>query len=158
MAIYTVHEPVHASDDVTRADVTAFIREAFTFWGFLFGPLFLLWHRLWLALLAWILVVAAIGGLAFALHVSPLACAILLGLLHVFLGVEGNDLRRGGLARRGFRLADVVSGSERAFAELTFFSRREDAVTGEARGPANWAAMPDPTPTVIGMFPEGGRS
>ena len=49
MPVFTVHAPV---DAVRRADSDrfVFVRDGFHFWAFLFGPLWFIWHRLWLAL------------------------------------------------------------------------------------------------------------
>jgi Protein of unknown function (DUF2628) len=62
MPIYTVHEPTGALDPVERGDGTRFVREGFNVWAFLFGPLFLLWHRLWLALAGWLLLAALVAA------------------------------------------------------------------------------------------------
>ena len=54
MPVYTVHEPPpRDSDDAAdAADRFVFVRDGFSFWAFLFAPLWMLWHRLWLVLLA----------------------------------------------------------------------------------------------------------
>ena len=60
MSVYTVHEPpqrdLGASVDPERF---VFVRDGFYFWAMIFGPIWLLWRRLWLALLfyviAWII-------------------------------------------------------------------------------------------------------
>ena len=158
MAIYTVHEPIDAADEVTRADRTVFIREKFTFWGFVFAPFFLLWRRLWLAFAAYVVLVAILAGLYAGLGFPSEGCIALLVLAHLFVGVEGNDLRRWALERRGFRMVEVVSSPERVTAEMSFFAGRESN-RPEQRGVAQpWTAPPDPTPAVIGMFPDGSRT
>src|ERR1700712_5643465 len=53
MPVYTVHAP--AADD-GEADRFTFVRDGFHFWAFVFGPLWLARHRLWLALLGYIAV------------------------------------------------------------------------------------------------------
>ena len=160
MAIYTVHEPDEAPDTLTRADRTIFVREGGTFPGFVFGPFFLLWHRLWFALGGYILVAAALAGLRSFLHLDPLALGCLAFLMHLFIGIEGNDLRRWALTRRGYRFADVVGGADRASAEQTFFERRVAGIGGEPaiRPATSWTAGADPMPSVIGMFPDGSRT
>ncbi len=54
MPVYTVHAPVAPDASIVAADRFAFVRDGFHFWAMVFGPLWLLSHRLWLALLGWI--------------------------------------------------------------------------------------------------------
>ena len=121
MPIYTVHAAPAEPDSVEQACRTAFVREGFNRWAFLFGPLFLIRHRAWLA------VVVACGWLARWADLSPGTVAALVLLVHFFLGLEGNDLRRTALNRRGYTLADVVGGAGREEAERAFF--RSDAAS-----------------------------
>ena len=60
MPVYTVHAPVANNSDIRATDRFAFVRDGFYFWAFLFGPLWLVWHRLWLALIGWIAVIVAL--------------------------------------------------------------------------------------------------
>ncbi|MFT8245578.1 DUF2628 domain-containing protein [Roseomonas sp. BN140053] len=79
------------------------VREGFAWWAFLLGPLWLLFKGLWLPLLAFLLLSAAI---AFALPPALLPPAgLALGLL---LGFHGRDLERWRLARRGLPERGVV--------------------------------------------------
>jgi hypothetical protein len=49
MKIYTVHEPSPRKGEVTAdPDRIRFIRDGFYFWAFVLGPVWMLWHRLWL--------------------------------------------------------------------------------------------------------------
>ena len=110
MQSWTVHLPPgagRASVPVTKiGPAPVLIREGFSFWAFLFGPIWLLAHRCWLAGLA---VLLALG--LFALLPDPygFACSLTLELL---LGFHGQDLRRWTLARRGWRLAHIVLGQD----------------------------------------------
>ena len=60
MPVYTVHAPQANGSDIRATDRFAFVRDGFHFWAFAFGPLWLVWHRLWLALIGWIIVVTAL--------------------------------------------------------------------------------------------------
>lgn len=155
MALYTVHVPDSMPDLVKRADRTAFVREGFNGWALLFGFVFLLWHRLWLPVALWLGAVAGLVGLGWAFNLSPGPAMALSALMHLFVGVEGNDLRRWGLARRGFRFADVVSGARRDDAEYAFFAGQPDEQTA-APVPFPRYVVRNTTPAVIGMFPEEG--
>lgn len=152
MALYTVHVPKDVPDQVRRADRTVFVREGFNLWALVFGWLFLIWHRLWIAALGWIVLAGAITYGAWLLHPPAGAVLTLFLLLHVFLGVEGNDLRRWRLDRRQFQLVDVVSGAGRDEAEIGFFHRQPDERRA-ATGPASRMVARAATPSVIGMFP-----
>lgn len=152
MAFYTVHVPKDAANPVRRADRTVFVREGFNPWALVFGGTFLLWHRLWIAALGWFVLTGAIIYGAWLLHPPAGAVLTLFLLLHVFLGVEGNDLRRGALERRRIQLVDVVSGAGRDEAEIVFFHRQPDEPRA-ASGPASRVVARATTPSVIGMFP-----
>src|ERR1700709_2389229 len=57
MPVYTVHAPVaDGTDPRSVTDRCVFGRDGFHFWAFLLGPLWLAWHRLWLALIGYIVV------------------------------------------------------------------------------------------------------
>src|SRR5580693_4907466 len=60
MPVYTVHAPAAPDASLIAADRFAFVRDGFHFWAMVFGPLWLLAHRLWLATIGWIVVVVAI--------------------------------------------------------------------------------------------------
>ncbi len=72
MPVYTVHAPVAADASIVATDRFAFVRDGFHFWALVFGPLWLLSHRLWLALIGWIVVLAAIDVGMVALGVARL--------------------------------------------------------------------------------------
>lgn len=149
MAIYTVHVPRVAADPVDLADRTAFVRDGFSGWAFLFGPLFLARHRAWLAAAAWLVLV--LGGAAIAAALDwPVGARVLLALvIQLFLGLEGNSLRRDALRRRGYDLADVVAGTGREHGELLFFRGRDDRA-------APSPAAPVPAPRLRGPFQPPG--
>ena len=151
MDLYTAHVPDDASDMVTRADRTVLVREGFSVAAFLFGPLFLLVHRAWAALALWIVIAGLLIALLALLHLPPPFFGVVSLLVAVGLGLEGNTLRRWALSRRGYSLADVVSGADRGEAELAFFSK-QPASMAPSRAASTW--MPQAPPAVIGMFPD----
>ena len=51
MPVYTVHAPVMNGDGVRATDRFAFVRDGFHVWAALLAPIWLAWHRLWLALI-----------------------------------------------------------------------------------------------------------
>ena len=96
MAIYTVHEPPSrigaAAPDPERY---VFVRDGFSFWALIFGPLWMLRHRMWLVLLLYIVVslvldaairfagasVFVVGGvgLLLSLLIGPVRIALTIG-------------------------------------------------------------------------------
>jgi len=110
MQSWTVHLPPgtnRASVPITGTKAApVLIREGFSLWAFLLGPLWLLANRCWLAGIA---VTLALGALAFLPAPYGFALSLTLALL---LGFHGQDLRRWTLARRGWTLAHVVLGQD----------------------------------------------
>src|SRR5438445_9680368 len=60
MPVYTVHAPVTNGADLTATDRFAFVRDGFHFWAAVAGVIWLAWHRLWLALIGWIVLMLAV--------------------------------------------------------------------------------------------------
>src|SRR6201995_412269 len=99
MPVYTVHAPAAPDSSLIAADRFAFVRDGFHFWAMVFGPLWLLAHRLWLALLGWIAAVVVIDlGMA-ALGASGMAVLLANGLIALLTGFEAASLRRWTLSR-----------------------------------------------------------
>jgi hypothetical protein len=168
MSIYTAHEPpLRAAETTPDPDRFAFVRDGFSVWAFLFAVLWMLWHRLWLVLLAYVVVVVGIEtALRYAGFSGPVL-AIVAVFIALLVGIESSTLRRFALARRGWKNVGVVSGSDLEEAERRFFAawahespvKRPEAPTGAAApGASAMAAIPRPPPSssVIGLFPEPG--
>ena len=60
MPIYTVHAPVGNGADLAATDKFTFVRDGFHFWAAALTIIWLVWHRLWLALIGWVVVTVAI--------------------------------------------------------------------------------------------------
>lgn len=97
--------------------------ENFTFSAFVFGGVWLLYKRLWLAFILYALVW---GGLVYAQRQLGFAVgAVVLSqlALGLFLGFEGQNLIARKLLRKGWRLVDVVEAPDLSSAERRFFER-----------------------------------
>jgi Protein of unknown function (DUF2628) len=173
MPVYTVHAPVTASSGVRATDRFAFVRDGFHIWAALAGFVWLAWHRLWLALIGWIVVIAAVGfGLA-ALGAGGTTIFLANLMLALLMGFEAASLRRWTLSRRNWRQLDIVVADDEESAERRFFDRW----TAKARGlgndqsavdrgsppptrhiPGQAFSRPPPLPRseIIGLFPEPG--
>jgi len=165
MAVYTVHEPRLRSGAVAPdPERFVFVRDGFYVWAFLLTPLWLIWNRLWLVLLVYLVV---IFGIAQALHhagVQPGGRSLVMLLISFLIGLEAGTLRRFTLARRGFRNVGLVSGTNIEAAERRFFS--DWAAPGPGRSSGSGGRPPTPlpsspafhTPPVVGLFPEPSGS
>jgi hypothetical protein len=165
MSVYTVHEPPlragAAAPDVERF---AFVRDGFSWWAFLFAPLWMLRHRMWLVLIGYVAIAAAIETPVRMMSGAPALTASLIGiLLGLLVGLEAGTLRRFALNRRGWKNLGVVSGNDVEDAERRFF----DAWLRRANSPAGTPYAPTSPPAgpirrgpqgsgVIGLFPEPG--
>jgi hypothetical protein len=111
--------------DDDAANGTIFVKDGFSWPAFFIPLLWLIWHRLWLALVAYLVVVAGLSGIGY-LSGFPDILSTMLGLLvNVFFGLDGNNLRRRSLARRGYHeVADIVA-SDREEAAWRYFSARQ---------------------------------
>jgi hypothetical protein len=165
MAIYTVHEPPlkATAPDPERF---VFVRDGFTFWAFLLAPVWMIWHRLWLVLLGYALLMVTLQ-LALQWTGAPAAVAFAVNLLVALLiGFEAATLRRFVLARRRWRTAGTVVGDSLEAAERRFFDvwfkQAHDDWTLRARSAATPASAvpilraPQAASDVIGLFPEPG--
>jgi hypothetical protein len=175
MPVYTVHAPVTRDAGIRATDSFAFVRDGFHVWAALAAPLWLAWHRLWLALLGWIVVLAAIDvGLA-RLGAGGTAILLVNGLIALLMGFEAASLRRATLSRRNWRQLDIVVADDEESAERRFFDRwtaSQRALTNDQaavdRGappptrviPGQPFSRPPPAPQseIIGLFPEPGAS
>jgi Protein of unknown function (DUF2628) len=167
MAVYTVHQPpARRADPRPDAERIVFVRDGFSFWAFLIGPLWMLWHRMWLVLLGYVVVLAGIDAALSWLGASGAAISAVGLLIGLLVGLEASTLRRLSLWRRGFHNVGIVSGTDREDAERRFFGTwMGDPRSGSTAGSPPAAPPPVPaapashgshTPDVIGLFPQPG--
>lgn len=158
MRIYTVHQRAGAPAD---GEGLVFVKEGFA-WAALLIPLFwLLFHRLWLAALLFVMLTIALAVAAEELGLTPAATVILSLALQFLIACEANDIRRWTLLRRGYAEIAVASGRSLDEAERDFFRRWQgsDAMmaTHLAARPraAIWPRQPEDQ-GPIGVFPKAG--
>jgi len=106
MAVYTVHEPplkrFEQASDPERFD---FVRDGFSFSAFVFGPLWMLWHRMWLVLLGYVGVSVALELLFSVLGTTAAPRLVASFLLAILVGIESATLRRFTLGRRRWTIS-----------------------------------------------------
>jgi hypothetical protein len=157
MTVYTVHEPApgrsESADDPERL---VFVRDGFYFWAFLLGPLWMLWHRLWLVLLLYLVATTALQTALWALGMSATVKFTVGFLIALLVGVEAASLRRWTYARRRWSNLGLVVAPDLESAERRFFDSWPGRATPPRQSPAPPAGttMPSAAPAVIGLFPE----
>jgi hypothetical protein len=159
MPVFTVHAPPADRAGNSAPEDFTFVRDGFYFWAMIFGPVWLLFRRLWLVLFLYVAVIAAIGaGLWFTGWRQYVGIWPML-FVAVLLGLEAGTLRRWTLARRGFENVGIVVADNLETAERRFFDRFvENAPVPPAPRPPSPPAYATSRPTgpVIGLFPEPG--
>ena len=143
MPVYTVHAPTADNADIAATDRFAFVRDGFRFWAALFGPLWLAWHRLWLALIGWIVIMIAIDVGMARLGAGGTAIFLTNVLIALLTGFEASSIRRWTLSRRNWRQLDIVVARNQETAERRFFNRRA-CLPHPARvvmSPASWSQI-----------------
>ena len=158
MAVFTVHQPKpRKSEDVAPPERFAFVRDGFYFWAFVFGPLWMLWNRLWLVLVGYLALTAAIQAGLWALGVSGVVKFAVGFALALLVGLEAGTLRRWSLRRWTDR--GIVVAYNKEAAEHRFFDRWSGeslpsyALT-EPPEPPQGGRVPTSDHDVIGLFPE----
>ena len=175
MPVFTVHAPVDGGADLAATDKFAFVRDGFHFWAMVASVLWLVWHRLWLVLIGWIALNAAIWFGLSALGVGSGTILLADCLIAILLGLEAASLQRWTLSRRKWRQLDIVVSDDEEAAERRFFDRwtaRQRGLVSDQwavdRGgppptrniPGQPFSKPPPMPQggIIGLFPEPGGS
>jgi hypothetical protein len=168
MPAFAVLEPPGHAEAAGHPDRFIFLREKFSLSAFLFGPLWMIWQRLWLELLAYLAGLAVIGSALYALDVGWPVIILIFGFIQMLLGLEATSLVHWMRRRYGWRDRGVVIADDLDLAERRFFDDRvaRRAAAKSAPSPAASGTLPPPPPPsgppptdVIGLFPQpgGGR-
>jgi hypothetical protein len=153
MRLYSVHAPPGDPLDLDRA---RFVKEGFSWPALFFPVLFLLWHRLWLALVWYVVFVLAVMWIGRLSGADPATLSALLG--GILFAFEANNIRRGSLGARGWREIGGTSGRGIEEAEARFFGRW--SAQGERGATIARAAYPPAArergadEPILGLFPE----
>jgi Protein of unknown function (DUF2628) len=166
VTVYSVYEPPDKAPEVlVRAEALAFVKEGFSWPALLVPGLWLLFQRMWLEFVLFVVLFVVLGWLlGQSDQGKALFSWISLGIVVLF-AAEANDLRRAALERRGWREVGVAIGQSREAAEVSFFrswlpeqerSSRERPLAPDAR---RQTEVPPRKPggeseEVIGLFPQ----
>ena len=170
MPVYTIHAPRAAGPEADIApDRFKFVRDGFHFWAFIAGLIWLVWHRMWWALLGYI-ALSIVGEIGLSmLGASSATRMIVIALFALLMGFEAASVRRWSLSRGKWRQVDIVVADDEESAERRFFERwtaRRDLMgdtTSVDRGaPPPTRTIPGqafsrpPREEIIGLFPQSG--
>jgi len=159
MPTFTVHAPPLNSGASADPERFVFVRDGFHVWAFLLAPLWLLQHRLWLALAGYIAVNVVIGVAVMLLGIAEIADFFIALLLALLVGFEAATLWRWTLTRRGWRQLGFAIGDDIEEAERRFFAswttKKPAPPPLPHVSPVIWRGQPSPS-DVIGLFPEPG--
>src|SRR5262245_35326382 len=135
-AFAILEPPGYQHTAIEHADRFIFLREKFNLGASLFGPLWIIWKRLWVVLIVYLVGAGFIGYGLLVLGIGWIVVALVFALVHLLLGLEAPTLVRWTHIRRGWRDCGVVIADDLDMAEQRFFDSRT------ARRPA---ANPAPT-------------
>ncbi len=141
MTIFTVHAPPAADGVAADPAGFVFVKDGFSWPALFIPPVWLIWNRLWLTLLIWVVAIVVLSILAGV--PAPDASTAVMILFGVWFALEANGFRRWTLERRGYVLVGVVEGRRIEDAERRFFA--EAASADVSPGPAA-SVPPSATP------------
>jgi len=150
MRFYTLHErPAQRAGG--EAEVLA-IASGFRWWAAIVPLVWLLWHRLWLGFVLYLLFSIALGvGFALGDIAEPAATAIGLAV-SLLIGFGAADYWRWTLERKGWRLVAVLRAEAAADAEALYI-RNRGAGSSAVVGPMPPQTFPMPSARGAEAFP-----
>ncbi len=166
MPTYTIHEPPpRKGEAVSAPERFVFVRDGFYVWAFLLAPLWLLWRRLWLALVLYLVANFVLTAGLMLIGAPPGVKFLVSLLIALLVGLEASTIWRRKLAWKKWKTLGLVVGDDTETAERRFYAewvKRSDekpAVTSAAPAPQYSAPVrrgPPSSSDVIGLFPEPG--
>jgi len=161
--VFLAFEPSNSAVPRTPEDAVrvVFLREKFSWPALFFGPLWLIWHGLWLPLLIWLVLFFTIGVGVAALELDDGFMLAAYALPSLLVAIDATELRRRKLLRKGLRDAGVVVAEDIEIAERRFLDawmgRGIAASAGPRMPPPPAPRVPPLKPSrVVGLFPEAG--
>lgn len=159
MRLYSVHAPPDAPVEPERF---RFVKDGIS-WPALFLPvIFILWHRLWLTLVYYVVFVLVVAWTDRLLGDDPAFLVAILGT--ILFALEANNIRRAKLEGEGWTEVGGAIGRNAGEAEARFFTgwagdsetaERREAIARAAYSPEARAHGADEA--ILGLFPEPER-
>lgn len=152
MTTYTVYLPPKDALE-NQAEDFRLVPDAKAPFAILFPPFWLAWHRLWLPLMAYAVVMVAIFLLAISFPSFALSYLSILPGLYLLL--EGYELIRKKLINNGWQYAGIVEASNKEEAEIRFivasphlFTKPDFSASGTS------SPMRSQSQSALSLFPE----
>lgn len=164
MKVYTVHHRSGTAEGVLDdPEGMTLVKDGFSWPAFFIPAFWLIYKRMWIVL-ALYLAASAIIAVLLGVFAIPQLPGFLIGLaLNLVMGMEGNDLLRWTLARRGLEMVAVTVGRDLVEAEHRAFEVALETVDQEPEpeprapaGPARRLPQPPPASSSSSLFPEPG--
>jgi hypothetical protein len=164
-AFAVLEPPGYGRTAIEHTDRFMFLHERFSLGAFLLGPLWIIWQRLWVVLIVYLVGVGLIGYGLRIFGIGWLSVALVFGLLHLLVGLEATALLRWTRVRHGWRECGVVIADDLDMAERRFFDSRNTLrpatkpISMLEPGQLPAAQVVPSQPDITGLFPEpgGGR-
>jgi Protein of unknown function (DUF2628) len=158
MAVYTVHEPPMREESTPDPERFVFVRDGFSFTAFVFGPVWMLWHRMWLIFFGYVIVAGILEIALRGVGASSGATSLVGFLFALLIGFEAPTLRRFALRRRKWSNLGIIVGDNLESAEQRFFDAwtKSPGILPIGRTSATSHPRAQAEPPVIGLFPEPG--
>ncbi len=162
--------PEIGPDPEWQAERMVFVKDGFSLAALLIPVLWLVWHRMWLPLLAYLAYLVLLGTIE--LSIGQLASSVIALGCGLLFALEANNLRRWSLAAKGWGTVGEAVGRNRNEAEFLFFRDWANPSTGDGRQAEKAGGEPAPPtkpaaggpqsrdpeePAIFGLFPEAER-
>jgi hypothetical protein len=161
MRTYTLHlERDALAGEAHGLERAHLVPDGFSWPAFAFGPLWFFFHRLWLAGLGVLVLLAGTAVAGRVLSLTPVAGFVITILVSILIGLEASSLRRWTYARRGRPVRDAVMAASPEEAEMKAATRwLGGAPAPRTSSPSHTSVAVPPSDLAIGMFPfsEGRR-
>ncbi|MBI3673243.1 MAG: DUF2628 domain-containing protein [Rhizobiales bacterium] len=149
MTVYTIHrKPGAPPEDAV------FVADGFSGWAFLFGPVWALWHRMWVAAAILLAVQAAISVSGPLAGFGDLTVASMGLAASLIFGFEAQALRMAALRRAGWKETGLATGASTEEAELNYFLGLGEGLVREA-SIVPQALAPRHSTDPLGLFGAG---
>ena len=120
---FVIYEPPRPSRDlIERAEELVFVKDGFSFWAMLAPPLWMIYHRLWRAVLGFIAAVLLLQGLGWLFGLGEQGTGLLLLVASLCFGFLANDLRRWFLEKQGYHMIGTLAAPSQIACERRFFA------------------------------------
>ena len=120
LRVYTVHINPSLQHPYEDAE---FVKEGFNFWAFAFTGFWALYNRIWFNSLAIFIINGFIAKAILNGELNHLQGIVAQLAFHLLIGFFANDWLRSKLRKKGFIIADIVTGDSLLKAEQRFFDR-----------------------------------